>query len=75
MHDFPQLTLADVHAALAYYFDHREEIQRDMADADELVNRLKAQQEPGILERHRMSSPVTSSIFDEVAALAVRNHR
>ena len=26
---FPGITLADVHAALAYYFDHREEIQAD----------------------------------------------
>src|SRR5262249_4437535 len=26
--DFPQLTLADVHAALAYYWDNREAIQR-----------------------------------------------
>jgi len=25
------LTLADVHAALAYYFDHRAEIDKDMA--------------------------------------------
>jgi uncharacterized protein (DUF433 family) len=27
---FPSLTLADVHAALAYYFDHIEEIQQEM---------------------------------------------
>ena len=26
----PVLTLADVHAALAYYFDHLDEIQREM---------------------------------------------
>lgn len=26
----PSLTLADVHAALAYYFEHLEEIQEDM---------------------------------------------
>lgn len=26
------LALADVHAALAYYFDHRAEIDTDMAD-------------------------------------------
>lgn len=32
---FPTLTLADVYAALAYYFDHREEIeQRIQADRD-----------------------------------------
>jgi uncharacterized protein (DUF433 family) len=27
---FPTITLADVHAALAYYFDHLEEIQQEM---------------------------------------------
>jgi hypothetical protein len=26
----PTITLADVHAALAYYFDHIEEIQQEM---------------------------------------------
>ena len=26
----PSITLADVHAALAYYFDHMDEIQREM---------------------------------------------
>ncbi len=35
----PSLTLADVHAALAYYFDHREEIQEEIraerAEAEE----------------------------------------
>ena len=30
---FPQLTLGDVHAALAYYFDHREEIRSDLERA------------------------------------------
>jgi uncharacterized protein (DUF433 family) len=29
--DFPQLTLADIHAALAYYFDNREEIEESFA--------------------------------------------
>jgi uncharacterized protein (DUF433 family) len=49
--DFPQLTLADVHAALAYYFDHREEIQREMKAADTLVARMKAEAGPGVLDR------------------------
>jgi hypothetical protein len=26
----PSLTLADVHAGLAYYYDHREEIQEEI---------------------------------------------
>lgn len=28
--NFKQLTLADVHAALAYYHDHRDEIENDV---------------------------------------------
>src|SRR5947209_5205456 len=33
---FPGITLADVHAALAYYFDHREEIEADFRRDQEL---------------------------------------
>ena len=28
---FPGVSLSDVHSALAYYFDHREEIQSELA--------------------------------------------
>jgi uncharacterized protein (DUF433 family) len=37
------LTLADVYAALAYYFDHREEIDRAMAEGEGFVNAMRAQ--------------------------------
>ena len=36
----PHLTLADVHAALAYYYDYSDEIRRDWDEADELVAAL-----------------------------------
>jgi uncharacterized protein (DUF433 family) len=39
--DFPQLTLADVYAALAYFWDHRDEILRQMKNQDEFVERMK----------------------------------
>jgi uncharacterized protein (DUF433 family) len=42
--DFPQLSLADVHAALAYYFDHREEIQRQAKEDEEFVAKLSREQ-------------------------------
>ena len=35
--EYPQLGLAQVHVALAYYFDHREEIQRQMVRDQEFV--------------------------------------
>ena len=37
------LSLAEVHAALAYYFDHREEIDRSMREAMDAVAILRAQ--------------------------------
>ncbi len=40
---FPQLTMADVYAALSYYWDHRDEIQRDMQAESDLVTRLRPQ--------------------------------
>jgi uncharacterized protein (DUF433 family) len=46
---WPHLTLADVHAALTYYHDHRDEIERDLAEDERLFEELKAQQ-PSILE-------------------------
>ncbi len=39
---YPGLTLADVHAALAYYYDHREEIQAAIAEEDRFVEQMKA---------------------------------
>ena len=29
---YPYLTLAEIHGALTYFFDHREEIERDEKD-------------------------------------------
>lgn len=37
----PQLTLADVHAALAFYFDNREGMDKLIADDDALVAALQ----------------------------------
>ena len=48
---FPHITLADVHAALAYYWDNKQEIDRQMKEADEFVEQLKAASGPGPLAR------------------------
>lgn len=46
----PHLTLSQVHAALAYYYDHREAILDEMRQDKELVTILKKQMGPGPLE-------------------------
>ena len=38
---YPQITVADVYAALSYYHDHRDEIHQQMQEAENLVERLK----------------------------------
>ena len=35
------LTLADVHAALAYYFDHREEIEQSIKEGETFAESLR----------------------------------
>jgi uncharacterized protein (DUF433 family) len=37
----PGLTLADVHAALAYYWDHREQIDADIREGREFADSLR----------------------------------
>jgi hypothetical protein len=39
---FPGITLADVYAAMAYYFDNRQEIEEEFHLADEWADRVKA---------------------------------
>ena len=48
---FPHITLADVHAALAYYWDNKDDINRQMKAADEFVEQLKAANGPGPLAK------------------------
>jgi uncharacterized protein (DUF433 family) len=38
---FPHLTMAGVYAALAYYWDHRDEIRRQMQEETEFVEQMK----------------------------------
>jgi uncharacterized protein (DUF433 family) len=39
----PHLTLAQIHAALAYYFDNRAEVDASLQDADQTEADLRAQ--------------------------------
>jgi uncharacterized protein (DUF433 family) len=38
---YPQLTLSDVYAALAYYHDHRQEIDNQMVANEKLVEEMR----------------------------------
>ncbi len=47
---YPTITLAQIHSALAYYHDHRDEIQAAIAEEDRFVEELKAKSGPSLLQ-------------------------
>ena len=64
----PGLTLADVYAALAYYYDHRDEIDAEIRAGEEAYERLRAQQ-PSLLEKLAARQPDVIGL-SSAAALA-----
>jgi len=48
---YPHISLAQVHAALAYYFDNREAILGEIRQDDQFVTLLKSRTGPGPLEQ------------------------
>jgi uncharacterized protein (DUF433 family) len=55
----PHLTLAQVHAALAYYFENRETILSEVREDNEFVNHTRAMTGPGPLE-HKLKGTEAS---------------
>ena len=51
------LTLADVYAALAYYFDHRYEIDQSIEDGERFVKSLGVNARSKLLEKLGMPIP------------------
>ena len=52
--DYPHLTMAQVHAALAYYWSHQSEIQEDIENEEKLVAEIQATAGPSKL-RERLA--------------------
>jgi uncharacterized protein (DUF433 family) len=48
---YPTITLAQVHAALAYYYDHRDEIQAAIEEERRFVEEMKAKTPPSKLQK------------------------
>src|ERR1700745_2526340 len=48
--EYPHLTMAQVHAALAYYWSHQDEIQKDIEEEEKLVAELKAKAGPSKIQ-------------------------
>ena len=44
---FPHLTLSDVHAALAYYYDNRQAIDEQAAEDNRFADQFRQERRPG----------------------------
>jgi uncharacterized protein (DUF433 family) len=44
---FPHLPLGHIHSALAYYWDHKQELDEDMDRRDRQAEAIRAETEPG----------------------------
>ncbi len=45
--EYPHITLAQVHSALAYYYDHRDEVRKQMKSDEEYARRAEENQNRG----------------------------
>jgi uncharacterized protein (DUF433 family) len=59
---FPQLTLADVYAALSYYWDHRDEIQRQMKEDRDFIEEMKRSTPSKLLRKLSGQDPGDASV-------------
>jgi uncharacterized protein (DUF433 family) len=52
--EFPYLSMGQIHCALGYYCDHREEIDQDIEDRRRMAEELRQQlEDPMLVERLR----------------------
>lgn len=51
----PNLTLGQIHAALSYLFDHRDEVLREMREDETFVAQMRASGGPSPLDRYRLN--------------------
>jgi uncharacterized protein (DUF433 family) len=56
---YPQLSAADVHAALAFFFDHEAEIRTQIEADERFVSEMRANAGPSKLDPYRSPQPLT----------------
>jgi uncharacterized protein (DUF433 family) len=61
--EHPTIVISDVHAALAYYFDHRGEVDQEIRDGEEFAERIR-NKAPSIIEELR--APLANAADDSV---------
>jgi uncharacterized protein (DUF433 family) len=52
--EYPDLTLAQIYAALAYYHDHKDEFEAELAEDEGADERYEQHKAKALAERHRL---------------------
>ncbi len=64
--NYPHLTRSAVHAALAYYWSHPDEIHRAMEEEDRLVSEMKAGNGPSLVSQKLAARGQTNGPDDSI---------
>jgi hypothetical protein len=63
VHHYPYLKLAEVHAAMAYYYDHQQEIDAEIqAELEQLEEEAKTKPPSAIWLKLKTSAPVNWAV-------------
>ena len=58
----PHLTLGQVHAALSYYFDHRQQILNELREDNDFMELMRARTGPGPLEQRLSAGGASDAV-------------
>jgi uncharacterized protein (DUF433 family) len=62
----PHLSLGQVHAALSYYFDHRDEILKEFNEDEAYVREARATAGPSLVEQRRVEMEQSPEMIGRV---------
>ncbi len=63
-----RLSLSEIHAALSYYYDHQEEMDREIQEGEELVERMMAEAGESLVDKklRTMSDEELKSLMERM---------
>ncbi len=62
VYHYPSITLADVYAALAYYYDHMQEIRKQIDEDEQFVREMEARTPSLVQQKLRKQNAKNDSI-------------
>ena len=64
VYHYPTITLADVHAALAYYYDNMEEIRNQIREGEKLAAEIQAKTPSALQQKLKEKGKLSDAAVD-----------